>query len=49
MPDFDGGLRHARNGSAVESATCATALGIDRTSSVLLVNGDCQRIHLKTA
>ena len=38
-----------RNGSAVESATCATALGIDRTSSVLLVNGDCQRIHLKTA
>ena len=30
-----------RNGSAVESATCATALGIDRTSSVLLVNGDC--------
>ena len=38
-----------RNGSAVESATCATALGIDCTSSVLLVNGDCQRIHLKTA
>ena len=38
-----------RNGSAVESATCATALGIDRTSGVLLVNGDCQRIHLKTA
>lgn len=38
-----------RNGSAVESATCATAIGIDRTSSVLLVNGDCQRIHLKTA
>ena len=38
-----------RNGSAVESATCATALGVDRTSSVLLVNGDCQRIHLKTA
>ena len=29
-----------RNGSAVESATCATAIGIDRTSSVLLVNGD---------
>lgn len=47
--DFDGGLRQATQRQCGGSATCATATGIDRTSSVLLVNGDCQRIHLKTA
>lgn len=38
-----------RHGSMVESATCAVSIGIDRTSSVLLLNNDCQRIHLATA
>lgn len=38
-----------RNGSHVQSAICDAALGTDRTSSVILVGGDCRRVHLKTA
>ncbi|NMM93564.1 hypothetical protein [Bifidobacterium oedipodis] len=38
-----------RNDSHVQSAICDAALGTDRTSSVVLVGGDCRRVHLKTA
>lgn len=36
-----------RNGTSVESAACSTLLGIDRTSSVLLLTGACRRTHLR--
>ncbi|KFI93109.1 hypothetical protein BISA_1274 [Bifidobacterium saguini DSM 23967] len=38
-----------RDGSAVQNVICSTTLGLDRTSNVLLLAGNCQRIHLRTA